>query len=312
MKREAILIALLFAFFGSYAQTYIPFPEVNVEWVSRVLYEDPQNKGGDYCYNSHIETDGDTIINGLKYIKLKETKVQRMYEPFVCRGVDTTIPVKVSLFGWLRNDSANKKVYLKKRYMVNDTLLYDFNLHIGDTVPSTYLFYNNWPSNPDIVYSSKRSNIGGKDRNVYVYGSGSSSYHDSLVEGIGSFYGENGMNLILTGGAGLTGTFLCMMVSGKKIFPPNGTCLVNTSINEKKLDRSEINIYPNPAKENFRIEFPVDIKIESVQLYDCTGRLAKSFMPNSEIYSVENLASGIYFLKMQTKIGIYSKKIVKK
>ena len=49
MKKEAFLIVLFFSFFGSYAQSYIPFPEKDAEWVSRILYEDPQSKGGDYC-----------------------------------------------------------------------------------------------------------------------------------------------------------------------------------------------------------------------------------------------------------------------
>lgn len=37
--------------------------------------------------------------------------------------------------GAFRNDSLNKKVYFVKPGMLNDTLFYDFDLQLGDTLP---------------------------------------------------------------------------------------------------------------------------------------------------------------------------------
>src|SRR5690606_12538211 len=39
MKKEIVLIALVFSFFGSYAQNYVPFPETDVEWIMNVHKE---------------------------------------------------------------------------------------------------------------------------------------------------------------------------------------------------------------------------------------------------------------------------------
>jgi len=60
-------------------------------------------------------------------------------------------------------------------------------------------------------------------------------------------------------------------------------------------------IYPNPAKDFFQIESTVEM--ESISVYDVQGKEIKTFSGLQESYSVSDLSSGLYFLKIQLKSG---------
>ena len=72
-----------------------------------------------------------------------------------------------------------------------------------------------------------------------------------------------------------------------------------------------IAIYPNPATDYLHIESNNDITIETIDLYDMSGRVVKNFNP-SEVQEntipVSNISSGNYILKVNTT----SKKIIVK
>jgi len=64
---------------------------------------------------------------------------------------------------------------------------------------------------------------------------------------------------------------------------------------------ADFKIYPNPAKEFFQIETTVEM--ESIAVYDVKGKEIKTFSGLQENYSVSDLSSGLYFLKIQLKSG---------
>lgn len=305
MKKILFFIALLFPFFGSYAQGYIPFPETNAKWVTNIYYSEPQMKLGSYCYDSHMETIGDTIMNGLKYIKLKETKVSYSAAWFACfTQVDT---ITSSFYGWIRNDTINKKVYFRKRNWNKDTLLYDFSLKIGDTLNDTYLLNNYTQLNLYTVDTIKNYVIGGINRKVYFIDEGDYILTDSIIEGIGNSKGifSEYKNYKVDY------TFLCLNISGTKIYPQDSSsCPVITSINEKSKYESEINIYPNPVTDQFEIEKPANLNIELAVLFDCTGRMVKKFPSNSENYQVKDVPKGMYIFRLKADGHFFSEKIV--
>ena len=69
-----------------------------------------------------------------------------------------------------------------------------------------------------------------------------------------------------------------------------------------------LQIYPNPVVKTFTIK--TDEKIISVELYDTLGRKVQS-LKNEKINNMERLASGIYFVKVQTDKNQYIEKIIK-
>ena len=91
-------------------------------------------------------------------------------------------------------------------------------------------------------------------------------------------------------------------------------------LNEQENAAFSFDAYPNPATESFNISYelkqPEDV---TISLYDLQGRLVreiekKHLAPGTYENKIEaksfDLNSGVYILKMQTKDGLISKKLV--
>lgn len=74
-------------------------------------------------------------------------------------------------------------------------------------------------------------------------------------------------------------------------------------------EMADFTIYPNPAKDFFQIETTVEM--ESISVYNIQGKKMKSYAENQQHYSISDLSSGLYFLKIQLKSGEqFMKKII--
>ena len=73
----------------------------------------------------------------------------------------------------------------------------------------------------------------------------------------------------------------------------------------------EAKVYPNPAIDYLSIE--TKEMVQRLEVYDALGRRAISKAPNQNNFSLDisNLEKGIYILKLQTKEGIGSFKLIK-
>ena len=92
-----------------------------------------------------------------------------------------------------------------------------------------------------------------------------------------------------------TGTFDCSLIG----------------IEDIDVDIVKAKVYPNPAIDKLNIE--TKEVVQKLEVYDALGRKVISKIPNQNIFSIDisNLEQGIYILKLQTKEGIGSYKIVK-
>ncbi|OSY88961.1 hypothetical protein WH52_04670 [Tenacibaculum holothuriorum] len=77
---------------------------------------------------------------------------------------------------------------------------------------------------------------------------------------------------------------------------------------------NDINVYPNPTASNITINWKLLDKAE-IRLFNISGQLVhlkKNVLLNNYKINVENLPTGVYFLRINSVKGILTKKIIKK
>ena len=82
------------------------------------------------------------------------------------------------------------------------------------------------------------------------------------------------------------------------------------AVSESNLDIRPYLIYPNPMKDRLSIQFSPDVKLESIELYDVSGRCV-AHSRTAEM-DVADLPAGQYVAKITLEGGkVYSDKVVK-
>lgn len=304
MKKLSLLLLLGIGLISK-AQTYIPFPTSNASWIE-----------SEFCDERHYEIVGDTVVNGLTYhllyvnVKFYTQGPTGCFNPF-------SYTLSGGYAGAFRNDSLNKRVFYLPPNQSSDTLLYDFNLSVGDTLPTTYkAIYNNLNINLSV---SRVDSIfsGGVFRKRFTFNHCAGIFGDTLrlIEGIGS-------NQLLLGAYIICEAFgppflHCMKKNGLTLYSdPSGTCQLITSLSKKNsiTKEKEISVSPNPT--NGKLSISSSIEMERIELYSVSGsrirevRVDQSRPEESVIFLPQ--AAGIYFLRVLAKDGsTYSEKIVK-
>ncbi len=116
----------------------------------------------------------------------------------------------------------------------------------------------------------------------------------------------------------------CVVCPDKKLHfnvcsPPDTDCFDEfiiscgaTSTDEIKTETEEIHVYPNPATDNITVIFD-GVNYTSIELYNAMGEKVKSLnlssQKNSFSFSVSDLPTGIYFLRIGDKINQTTRKI---
>jgi len=72
-------------------------------------------------------------------------------------------------------------------------------------------------------------------------------------------------------------------------------------------------VYPNPAKDQLKIEMEISLGEYNFEIYNSHGMLISNFemSTSTEMINIENIESGVYFLKMNSNKQSYSKKFIK-
>ncbi|RED46931.1 putative secreted protein (Por secretion system target) [Winogradskyella eximia] len=83
---------------------------------------------------------------------------------------------------------------------------------------------------------------------------------------------------------------------------------VALSVDDFETQDTSVKVYPNPTKNSFRIDS--NKTIESVELYNITGQLLKTFSEEAN-YDISDLATGIYIANIKTQLGSKTLRIVK-
>lgn len=125
-----------------------------------------------------------------------------------------------------------------------------------------------------------------------------------------------------TGGGGLISNFVATVSGTYKIqinTPSCGGTLTNTAvavtavstlgISNFETDSQVLKIYPNPSLTNFLIK--TSSPISNVELYSQSGKHVKTFDRTQEFYEINELETGIYFVKIYTDKTVVIKKLIK-
>lgn len=71
-----------------------------------------------------------------------------------------------------------------------------------------------------------------------------------------------------------------------------------------------ISVYPNPANDQLHIMMPASVQLEKVEIYNALGQLVGE--KNTIDFSIDQLASGMHWLKISTSEGVMHKNFIKK
>ncbi len=292
MKKNSIFtIISLFSFQLLMAQAYIPLAVEGAHWIvcyDKIATPIPVDELWEY-YST-----GDTSINDINYKKVykRDLVVTQEGPPFEASG-------PYELFGTIRDDSINKKVYAIRfssydECPVNeDFLLYDFSLSINQTavlcIVPTFLNF--------VIEDIYNSEVLGFSTRVF-------DSYDDFYEGMGSNFG----------------LFEDMFApvdksNGKYIFRTSlgyycreSPCFLFVSTNEK-LESTAIRIFPNPANDFIYISGNNLNEISSISVINNMGQ--EMISKNTEINKIDvsKLAPGFYIVELTIKNNIIQKKI---
>lgn len=300
MKKLLLFIFIISLSNALFAQAYVPFPTERVIWHDFFITRNASlNKS--QCKSTDIYSVKDTIIDSTVYYELFIDQAMSHGTDFDC-WINTTYYNGV--LGYFRNDSLNRKVWLRLPGSKKDTLFYDFDLGIGDTLEETYVFPDSNILTP-IVQSIDTVNYGGIDRKRFHIKS--ISYRDTfrIIEGIG---GEHGfLDPFESEFSGFAiRDLICMATKGKTIYPDSSTlCNLITGINKtpNQIGLSTIGLYPNPVHEQLNISIEQGRSIQYIRLYDLTGR--------EQNVEIEQQGNGRYNLNLGLILrGIYIVNII--
>jgi Secretion system C-terminal sorting domain len=293
MKTTFLILWLtILSLFGQ-AQTnvYYPFPTLNTVW--------REGFGGlfcPYCSDYQDLLTGDTLIGSHIYSKITRTAINYYVDYYgYCTGI--IIGSGTYYNGAFRNDSINKKVYYVPPSSINDTLLYDFNLNLYDTLHQSYL-YDSSTMTMCFVDEIDSVLIGSKYHKEFRIANGSIPPYLYLIEGIGSSSGllahlhpifECGDDLKCVIENGVTiypdSTYSCQLVDGgSEIICPIFLFKINPN---PVSDWGVLNL--SPPVNNLELSITNALGIEIERIYN---------LKNDERIDLSKFQSGLYLYKV--------------
>jgi len=278
---------------------YHPFPDSNAWWTQ-------SSNGYANCalttyYDYYVR--GDTIVDGKTYFKVNKSGGVTY---FGCPPYTAWFSYD-SLYCFLREDTLTKEIFASfKPNLGEDLLLYDFNLLVGDTLPTTYdidsSLYENYVQSIDSIL------IGTQYRKQFIItNSTDSTWQDSIIEGIGSSQGLlTPIAEIFAEGAT---NLLCFTQNNTSMYPNNSDSCQGfvLGVQPIKQDYLTISIFPNPNSGKFNIQFPVERFVSTVEIYNVLGEkvynaTVKQVQSDNSI-NLSSQPNGVYFYRAMTENG---------
>ena len=300
LTKNQILVAFLVFYSSVYSQ--VPnFLDNNPKW--RIDFSFTAFYPCVHFHNYAYYLNGDTIVGDLAYKKVYKHgtfNMQNVNFPPSPPGTCDESYFFNELAGFIRQDSL--KFYTLTWDNI-DTLLYDFDLQIGEITPQTYLFESSgW-----LVTGVDSILVNG---NYYKRFELLSDYGNTfLIQGIGS---ETGLFESFRSPMGQDAQLMCYAQNEVTYFSlfSSENCEYDVGITELT-DLPEFVLFPNPTDKFLNID---DNKFySSFEIIDHMGRLIVSgnLLPDSKTINIEQIQSGSYLLCLKSSQGQRTKYFIK-
>lgn len=94
---------------------------------------------------------------------------------------------------------------------------------------------------------------------------------------------------------------------------PNLELALNNALTVSEFQKDTFSVYPNPTKSVLYLNFPVGIYTAEIDCYDILGKklFTKQVYAQSNTVSLNDLSSGIYFVKIKSENALATFKIIK-
>ena len=296
MKKLLLLIIISFISITTFAQfnVYRPFPDSNAWW--RVSTGADNGSGTWLTSEYDYYINGDTSITGQKYHKIYKSG----------GTINNVTSQFIKYVGAIREDSMRHIYMYTLPPGASEALLYDFNMKVGDTLPS--LLINDpysiiSPNGPNYVYGIDSILIGANYRKQFLIACDTGAKakpFDSIIEGIGSSMGLlEEIEKLPESSASLD----CFRQNSITIYPHFGdSCqLYYVGINEVVLNREVITAFPNPANTGVTISYQLQSGQANgmLRLYNSMGQLQRIENINRNTGTInENISTlpgGVYY-----------------
>lgn len=282
-KSILLLVGLLVSVLAS-AQTQFPIVQQDNEWNILIVTEGMNSWDSTY-QTATLKINGDTTLNSQIYQKIYKSVEE--------------IPTNWTYHGALREDG--QKVWFYSKTNNSESLIYDFNISVGDTI--------NWLLDPMIVDSITNKPVNNEARKHIYFSYYDSTIKEVWIEGIGSNKGllESGTGMAVGGRYWL----LCMKEQASTVYmnPNYNHCFLASGISENK--NSVFHLYPNPANKQLKITVADNVIIESISIIDMNGKRLKEFKQTNTELDLSGISSGLYIIQLiHNKGKTYQKLIV--
>ncbi len=289
MKRQTVTFLILFCFQATLQlKAQHRYLDNNPIWVVHSSCN-PGNCLMDYS-NIYYYLKGYSIFGGYRY--------HRVFKEEIGQQICST---GITYYG--SNDTINPVAYLRdtlqqiREYnMFGDTLLYEFNLSIGDTLRNTdfgYTTVDSIDSIPVSNYFRKRFALSNQNCTHYLY------------EGIGNGAGFLEHLTCTNVSSDCYYTLYCYGFNDTAWYPTLNAvspCTIpnyNIGISELRKQSNEIIISPNPFTTQTTINFGEEQKNTTIKITDLLGKEIKTFNFTGRQFVIEKaqMKAGIYFVQ---------------
>ena len=277
IRLTLILLTISVSLFGQ-TSVYHPFPDSNAVWV----YSRHEMAGTTEVWKI-ILSNGDTTLNTQTYRKVYSRYPSPIY------------------FGGMRQEIALRKVFFIPKDSSSEQVLYDFNLSVGDTIPSTFIgcYPQVWVASIDST-----NQFGNGYRKVFnMTGAIWAPY--SLIEGIG---GSGGVFVPYCMNDGYYYQLDCYSVNDTiQSSNPWGAsmCSLSTNVADNFIKLSSLKVSPNPFHSTTTLELKKDFENAVLKIYNIFGDQVQrqKIISQTTIINRNGLRDGIYLFQIISSNG---------
>jgi len=293
--------------------SYHPLPD-SAFWRVDNYYYQPFQYPCSANYYFHYYTAGDTVINSNQYKKIYRSYVH--FSPVFCTPpLNPPSPPASGYAGALREDPIVSKTFFVFPNTTTDSLLYDYNLVVGDTMKG-HIANSVHTSSHLIVLSVDSVLIKGKFRKRWNFAKDNNSDSTYFIAGLGSSGGL--IEPLKTYAIDfMYRRLVCVKDSADAIYTPSYSSAMGCNLILNGISgingTNTCSIYPNPFSAQTTLQTDKSLKNAALTVYNSVGetvRRVDNLSGQEIIFHRDNLPGGLYFVRLISDNKMYTDKLV--